>query len=145
MNQSLATDRELHQKIIFYNPVRQIMTDEPEIKVCRGCGELEDFCLCEPETKLRFKISEIIAERGFQWMTNEVLRCDVEKVRPYLDIAVFFHPSEELYKLSKKVSIESMQWVCDECGKFCIPNYFTGINTEHKPICKHCADILYGH
>lgn len=121
--------------------VKDIYTDEPDVEICRDCGQLKDECLCNDETKLRLKLAEIIKEMGSDYLSKEVLTCDSDKLRSYLDIAVFFKPSEELYKLGKHAHVLSMQWTCDECGQYCTPDRFT----NDKPLCARCHTELFGH
>ncbi len=146
-----ATTRELNTEILnynqriaeVYNPVREVVTDEPEISICRGCGEpdTEETCLCEPEKKLRIEISSIFQTLDFRWMSKDILTCDEHKLQPCLDIAAFFSQSEKLYRIAKKLNMFSYEYKCSDCGKRCIPTRWT----SGDALCKSCERENFGH
>ena len=73
MTESALSTNELLQIV---NPVqegiREIITDESETKICRGCGEpdTKETCLCEPTKKIRFIASGIFIIQEFETDSN---------------------------------------------------------------------------
>jgi hypothetical protein len=138
MNNSALATREVLQ-IVFptREKIREIMADEPEVKVCHGCGEPDTkaVCFCDIQTKVRLCISEQFTKKNFIWMSKDVLTCDDHKLNLYAMIAFFYAPSEELGKLFVKAKIFNFA-ECGECGNTCTPDYYYG---GKEPLCRRCA------
>lgn len=117
--------------------VRDIVTDEPEIKLCRVCGELEtkESCHCQAEKKIRLVASEIIKAHGFDWMSKDVLACDDFDLQNYIFIAFHYSPSKQFMQLLQEAHISNYS-ECGSCHEICTPTYLYG---DKESLCRRCS------
>lgn len=107
-SQSGAATHEIYQIFNPFQPrIREIVEDEPDVKICHSCGQLDtrQSCDCDAQTRVRRYIAEQFLKMDFVWMSNDVLKCDEHTLRNYTYILFFYSPSQEFMQLLKEAHI----------------------------------------
>lgn len=89
----------------------------------------------EAKKRVRQHISDILRKEKFEWMVDDVLRCDEHDLINYSAIGFFYAPSSEFAMMLKEAGIYNYA-ECGSCKGLCTPVYLYG---GKEPLCHSCA------